>query len=180
MPSLHIRHAALSALSFPVMALVLLVALAAGAVGPAAAQGTELRLGQSLQLSDAPLDITADDLEVDQANGVTVFRGNVRASQGGLRLRAGQVALEYRPRADGEGQRIDRLVASGGVTLVTPGEAIEAAEATYSLSAQTLDMRGDVVFVQGENVLSGDRFAADLRAGTGRMQGRVRTIITLD
>lgn len=148
--------------------------------GPAAAQSTQVRLGQSLQLSERALDIRADSLEIDQTTGVTVFSGDVRASQGELRLRAERVTLEYRSRDNGTGQRIHRLVASGGVTLVTPGEAIEAGEATYSLSDQTLDMRGDVIFVQGENVLSGDRFSADLRAGSGQMRGRVRTIIRLD
>ncbi len=151
-----------------------------GVAGPAAAQATQIRLGQSMQLTDRALDITADSLEVDQATGVTVFSGSVRASQGDLRLTAERVEVEFSPRADGSGQRIDRLQASGGVTLVTPEEAMEAAEATYVLGAQTLQMSGDVVIVQGENVLSGDRFSADLRAGTGQIQGRVRTIIRLD
>ncbi|MGY6536613.1 MAG: LptA/OstA family protein [Pararhodobacter sp.] len=148
--------------------------------GAALAQAMQIRLGQSLQLTERALDITADSLEIDQSTGVTVFSGNVRATQGELRLRAGRVTLEYQPRADGSGQRIHRLIASGGVTLVTPDEAVEAGEAIYSLSAQSLDMRGDVVFVQGDNVLSGDRFTADLQAGTGQIQGRVRTIIRLD
>ena len=151
-----------------------------GGVGAARAQDMQIRLGDSLQLSGQQLEVTADLLEVEQESGITTFSGNVLAVQDTLRLGAGQMRIEYGPASDGEGQRIRTLIASGGVTLVTEHEAVEAREALYSLDAQTLEMTGEVVFVQGSNVLSGDRFTADLRAGTGRMQGRVRTIIQLD
>ncbi|MCC5988692.1 MAG: LptA/OstA family protein [Pararhodobacter sp.] len=151
-----------------------------GEHGSARAQDTQIRLGESLRLSGRQLEVTADTLEVDQESGLTIFSGNVLAVQGALRLGAERMQIEYRAGADGESRRIQRLVASGSVTLVTANEAVEAQEAIYLLGAQTLEMQGDVVFVQGENVLSGDRFTADLSAGTGRMQGRVRTIIRMD
>ena len=148
--------------------------------GTARAQGMEIQLGDTLQLSGQQLEVTADLLEVDQASGVTIFSGNVLAVQDTLRLRADRIRLEYSGDSATDATRIDRLEASGGVTLVTDHEAVEAERAVYVLDAQTLEMEGGVVFVQGVNVLSGDRFFADLRAGTGRMQGRVRTVITLD
>jgi lipopolysaccharide export system protein LptA len=150
------------------------------ATGPLHAQDTAIRLGQSLQLSGTQLEVTADELEVDQASGATMFTGNVLAIQGDLRLTAGSLRLEYTPATDGGGQRVDRLLATGGVTLVTPDEAIEAASATYNLTLGTLDMQGDVLFVQGPNVLSGARFTANLETGSGRMSGRVRTVIRMD
>ena len=151
------------------------------AVTAAAAQDAQIRLGQSLRLSDAPIEIDADELEVDQATGASVFRGNVRAAQGEMVLTAGDLRLEYSRATEAGGRtRIDRLVASGGVTFVTPSESAEAAEATYSLADQTLEMRGDVMLVQGQNVLSGQNFRADLGRGTGAMTGNVRTRILLD
>lgn len=146
----------------------------------ARAQDTAIRLGQSLQLSGSQLEVTADQLDVDQATGASVFTGNVLAVQGDLRLTAGALRLEYVQGANPGSQRIDRLVADGGVTLVTPSEAIEAREAVYALGLGTLDMTGDVLLVQGANVLSGQRFTADLNTGSGRMSGRVRTVIRLD
>jgi len=177
----------------PLRAALLAVALGALAILPAptggqaqaqaqvqAAQDTAIRFGRSLQLSGSELEVTADELEVDQTTGATVFTGNVLAIQGELRLTSGSLRLEYRPGATEGSQRIDRLIASGGVTLVTPEEAIEAREAVYALARGTLEMTGDVLLVQGANVLSGQRFTADLNAGTGRMSGRVRTVIRLD
>ena len=36
-------------------------------------------------------------------------------------------------------------------------------------------MLGDVVLNQGQNTLAGDRLTVDLNAGTGRLEGNVRT-----
>lgn len=161
-------------------ALALLLALPlASAPAVASAQDTAIRLGQSLQLTGTALEVTADQLEVDQATGASIFSGNVLAVQGDLRLSAGRLRLEYGATATG-GQRIDRLLASGGVTLATPQEAIEAREAIYNMGRGTLEMTGDVLLVQGANLLSGERFVADLETGAGRMSGRVRTMIRLD
>lgn len=149
-------------------------------VGAAAAQDMQLRLGQSLNLATRQLEINSDNLEVDQATGVSTFSGNVVVSQGDMRLTAENLRIEYGGTGEGTRQRIERLVADGGVTMVTEGEAVEARSAVYSLADQTLEMTGDVVLVQGVNILAGERFFADLRAGTGRMTGRVRTLIDME
>lgn len=157
-----------------------LAGLALAAALPALAQDTAIRLGRSLQLSGSELEVTADRLDVDQATGASVFSGNVMAVQGELRMTAGSIRIEYTTAAGGGSQRVERLIARGGVTLVTPEEAVEAREATYALGPGTLEMAGDVLFVQGANVLSGERFVADLNAGTGQISGRVRTLIRMD
>ena len=157
----------------------LVAALILLAPGAAPAQDGAIRFGQSLQLSGQPLEVTSDTLQVDQAGGASVFSGEVLAVQGDLRLTAGSVRIEYIAQAGG-GQRVERLVASGGVTLATPDEAVEAREAVYNLIRGTLEMTGDVMLVQGTNILSGQRFVADLNAGTGQMTGRVRTVIRMD
>ena len=53
----------------------------------------------------------------------------------------------------------------------------EAREAVYDVAAGTVEMTGDVLLTQAENVLSGQRLTVDLRTGTGQMDGRVRTIL---
>lgn len=149
-------------------------------IGVASAQDMQLRLGQSLNLAERQLEITSETLEVDQETGVSTFSGDVVVSQGDMRLTAQSLRIEYSATGEGSRQRINRLVADGGVTMVTEAEAVEARSAIYSLADQTLEMTGDVVLVQGANILAGERFFADLRAGTGRMSGRVRTLIDLE
>jgi lipopolysaccharide export system protein LptA len=121
---------------------------------------------------DAPVEVTADSLTVDQDSGSAVFSGNVLIGQGDLRLSAAQVQVFY-DEASGE---IARFVASGGVTLATATEAAEAQDADYDLTAGTLVMTGDVLLTQGASALSAERMTVNLRQGTAVMDGRVRTV----
>ena len=157
---------------------LILVALCVGA--PASAQDVQFNFGSSLRLDGSALEVTADQLEVDQTSGASVFSGNVLAVQGGMRISAQSLRLEYETGARSGTRRIGNLTALGDVTMVTETEAIEAQRAVYRMASQELEMSGDVVLVQGPNLLSGERFIADLRAGSGRMIGRVRTIIRMD
>lgn len=146
----------------------------------ASAQDVRFTFGSSLRLDGSALEITADSFEVDQSTGASSFQGNVLAVQGGMRISAQALHLEYAAGARAGTRRIGTLTATGDVAMVTETEAIEAQRAVYSMADQRLEMSGDVVLVQGENLLSGQRFVADLRAGTGRMIGRVRTIIRME
>ena len=158
----------------------LILALFALAAPALAQEGVPISFGQSLRLDGSALEVTADTLQVDQTTGASEFSGNVLAVQGDMRIAAGALRLEYAPGNSEGSQRISRLIASGGVTMVTPAEAMEAEQAVWSLDSQTLEMTGNVMLLQGQNMLSGQRFVADLRSGAGRMVGRVRTTIRTD
>lgn len=161
--------------------LTLAIALAALVLAPmsAVAQDRAIRLGTALRPTTEPLEVTADRLDVDQQANASVFEGEVLVVQGEMRLTAQRLRIEFQDLPEG-GRRVERLLASGGVTVVTPEEAIEAREAVYHLPSGGLEMTGDVMLVQGENILTGQRFVADMVAGTGTMSGRVRTIIRMD
>lgn len=140
---------------------------------PLAAQ-TNLNLGGISADPAAPVEITADNLTVDQNSGTAVFEGNVVLGQGQLRLSAGRVEVIY----DGTAGDISRLSATGGVTFVTDTEAAEAQSADYNLDAGTLTMNGDVLLTQGASAISADTMRINLTTGAAQMQGRVRTILT--
>ena len=125
----------------------------------------------------APVDVAADQLSVNQADGSAVFSGNVEVAQGDLKLTAGEIQIEYGPEVDGTSREISRLLASGGVTMVTPTEAAEASEAVYSLADGTITLIGNVMAVQGLSAISGDKMVIDLATGTGSVEGRVRTTL---
>ena len=133
---------------------------------------TSIALGGVNADPDAPVEVTADSLTVDQDSGSAVFSGNVLIGQGDLRLSAAQVQVFY-DEASGE---IARFVASGGVTLATATEAAEAQDADYDLTSGTLVMTGDVLLTQGASALSAERMTVNLRLGTAVMDGRVRTV----
>ena len=141
----------------------------------ATAQGASIALGTEAFDRTQPVEVTADELSIDQSNGQAVFDGNVLVVQGEVRLSAGKVLIEYAQNGDGP-NGVSRLVASGGVTFVTASDAAEAAEATYSVADATVVLSGDVLLTQGANAIAGDRLVIDLNSGSGRMEGRVRTV----
>lgn len=152
---------------------LLLIALA---VLPAVAraQGADVAFGGLRQDPTLPVEITADSLTVNQTDGSAVFEGNVVAVQGEMRLAAARVVVAYGE--DGTG--IETLHATGGVTLASVGDAAEASEALYTIATGDMVMTGNVLLTQGSNAISGERLVLDLEAGTGRMDGRVRTVFT--
>ena len=149
--------------------------LAAGIV--AEAQTTTMAFGGMAIDPDAPIEMTADSLNISQPDGTATFSGNVLVVQGELRITASDMRIEYVEGTNGERTRISRLLASGGVTVVTPAEAAEAQEAEYSIEDESVVLTGDVLLTQGSNVISGPKLTIDLAAGTGTFEGRVRTIL---
>jgi len=142
---------------------------------PLAAQ-TNINLGGISADPNAPVEVTADNLNVDQDTGSAVFSGNVVIGQGDLRLAAPEVRVTY---AATSGD-ITRLQASGGVTFATATEAAEAQSADYNLASGMLTLNGEVLLTQGKSALSADSMVVNLNDGTAQMSGRVRTVFQQD
>jgi lipopolysaccharide export system protein LptA len=138
----------------------------------AQAQGASVAFGGLKQDTSLPVEVSADQLAVNQADGTAVFTGNVLVGQGAMRLSAGQVKVEYT--ADGTG--VSKLYASQGVTLINATDAAEAREAVYTIDSGNVVMTGDVLLTQSGSALSGQKLVLDLKAGTGVMEGRVQTV----
>ncbi len=146
--------------------------LALLACGPALAQ----RLGPS---ADGPVDITADELEVQNKACVSIWRGRAEALQGEARIRADVLRAIFSPKAGASGATgtgacgdLLRMEAEGSVYYVTSKEQrVRGDAAVYDASAETVVMTGDVVAVQGQNVLRGTRMVFNTRTGEGRMVG---------
>ena len=148
-----------------------LIALLCLAPATATAQGASLSFGGLRTDISLPVEVTADALSVNQAEGTAEFTGSVLVSQGDMRLSAGAVKVEYG--TDGTG--IARLVASGGVILAAGSDAAEATTATYTVATGEVVLEGGVLLTQGQAAISGDRLVISLQTGLGRMEGRVTT-----
>lgn len=140
---------------------------------PVFAQATNVAFGTIRQDTTAPVEVTADNLSVDQSNGTAIFEGNVLIGQGDLRLSASKVLVVYRDQNAG----IARLEASGGVTLVSGPDAAESQRANYDIDSGTIVMTGDVLLTQGPSALTSEKMTVNLRDGTAKMSGRVKTIL---
>ncbi|WP_179381073.1 lipopolysaccharide transport periplasmic protein LptA [Jannaschia marina] len=142
---------------------------------PTWAQTADIGFGRGDFDSSAPVEVAADNLEVDQATGRATLTGNVVIAQGELRLSARQVTVDY---ATTEGdRRIERLNANGDVLIVAGEDAAEGQEAVYTLGSSDILLTGDVVVTQAGNTLAGDRLTVNLDSGAGTVTGRVRTTL---
>lgn len=141
--------------------------------GPLLAQGASVAFGTIRQDTKQPVEVTADNLSVDQETGTAIFTGNVMIGQGDLRLSAARVLVVYRNQNKG----IARLEATGGVTLVSGPDAAESERADYNIDTGTIVMTGNVLLAQGPSALSADKMSVRLSDGTAQMSGRVRTIL---
>jgi lipopolysaccharide export system protein LptA len=144
---------------------------------PALAQGAQVAFGSVRADSSLPVEVTADQLRVDQTDGTAIFTGNVVIVQGEMRLSAAEVRVEYAAATETAPARIARMHASGGVVMVSGAEAAEAREAVYSVDDGEVVLTGDVLLTQGANVISGERMVINLDNGTAVVEGRVRTIL---
>lgn len=143
---------------------VLLLAVAAPALGQAvgALKGHD---------SDAPVDVSSDHLEVQDKANRAILTGNVRAQQGDLALAAPRMTAAYLPGKDGGDPQIQRLDATGGVTLTSPSETARSSYAIYDLNRRLITMIGNVTLVRGANRVNGGRLVYDLNSGRATMDG---------
>ncbi|WP_152612994.1 lipopolysaccharide transport periplasmic protein LptA [Tateyamaria sp. ANG-S1] len=144
-----------------------------GLITPLYAQGTQVAFGAIQQDTSAPVEVSADELNVDQETGAAVFTGNVVIGQGEMRLSAPRVLVIYRDNQAG----IERMEATGGVTLVSGPDAAESQRADYSIDTGLIVMTGDVLLTQGQSAIASERMTVNLEDGTARMQGSVKTIL---
>jgi lipopolysaccharide export system protein LptA len=149
-----------------------LTVVAVGLASVAQAQGTEVAFGTVQQDTSLPVEVSADSLSVSQNDGSALFTGNVIIGQGEMRLSAPRVLVFYTENQSG----VERLEATGGVTLVNGDQAAEADTAEYEVNRGTIRMVGNVLLTQGANTLVSDSMDVDLEAGTALMNGRVRTV----
>lgn len=142
----------------------------------ASAQGTQVGLGGGQDHdSSLPVEVSSNQLDVDDNSGTAVFSGDVVVTQGLLRLTGPVVNVWFAEGPDGDNE-IEKVYASGGVTLFNGLEAAEGEDALYTLATGTVVMTGDVVLTQGRSAIAGDRLTVNLDDSTGLMEGRVKVL----
>ena len=118
--------------------------------------------------TSAPVNVTADRVEVQDRVDRAIFAGTVRVAHGDLRLAAERVTLAY---STAGGIEIERLDASGGVTVSSPSETARGQFGIYDTDRRLITLIGDVVLTRGANELRGGRLVIDLTSGRAVVEG---------
>lgn len=118
--------------------------------------------------SGAPVDVTADRIEVQDRSDRAIFAGNVHVKQASLSLDTERLTVAY---SSGGGVQIRRLDASGGVTVRSPSETARGNFGIYDLDRKLITLVGAVQLNRGGSQISGSRLVIDLSTGRAVIDG---------
>ena len=133
--------------------------------GPASGQGASALRGHD---TNAPVDFSADRIELQDRADRAVLSGNVKVRQGDLSLDSSRINVAY---TSASGVDINRIDASGGVTVRSPSETARGQFAVYDINRRLITMIGNVTLTRGTNVVRGGRLVIDLTSGRATMDG---------
>lgn len=148
-------------------------ALAAAVLGAGLAHAQDQISALKGHDSKAPIDISADRAEAQDRADRAIFAGNVVVKQGELTLRTARLTLAY---ATQNGLDINRIDASGGVTVISPSETARGDFAVYDPQDALITMVGNVRLEREGSFLTGARLTIDLDTGRAVMDGGLRGV----
>ena len=118
--------------------------------------------------SNAPVDVTADRIEVQDRADRAIFVGNVHVRQADLTLDTSRLTVAY---SSTGGIQIERLDASGGVVVRSPSETARGNFGVYDLDRRLITLVGDVQLSRGGSRIHGSRLVIDLGSGRAVVDG---------
>ncbi len=152
--------------------LVLLIIAICWFAVPSFAAGEQLP-----QPANLPVEVTAQNLELQQQQRQAVFTGEVVAKQGGMTLYCDKLTVFSLPDED----QIERMEALGNVRVVQLDRTATADRAIYHQQAGTLVLIGNAKVHQGQNLVTGDEITIYLQEDRSVVKsnqtGRVRAIL---
>jgi lipopolysaccharide export system protein LptA len=116
--------------------------------------------------SDKPISIAADTTTADMRAETATYAGNVRVSQGNLKLRSDKLSIKASKGT------ISRIEATGNVVLASPQGEATGSSAVYDIAQREVRMSGKVLLVQGLNTLRGTSLVINLATGRAALTGQ--------
>ena len=118
--------------------------------------------------SNQPVNYAADRIELQDRQNRVVLSGDVVITQGDLRLTAGRTTVSYTDEGSLQIQRID---ATGGVTVTRGDERAQGAAGVYDFNRRVIVLSGGVALRRGGDTLNGGRLTIELESGLTSVDG---------
>lgn len=118
--------------------------------------------------SNAPVNYAANRIELQDRQNRVVLSGNVQIDQANLRMTSARTIVDY---SDAGSLSIQRISATGGVTVTRGNERAQGSVAVYDFNRRVITMTGDVRLRRGSDTLNGGRLTIDLRTGLSSIDG---------
>lgn len=104
-----------------------------------------------------PINIKADSAEINDATGISIYRGNVKITQGTMQLTGEKVILKTANR------KVQKIIAEGNLSTfkqtTDDGKAIdaEAEKMVYSIKANEIVLTNNAKLTESGNTFASDR-----------------------
>jgi lipopolysaccharide export system protein LptA len=122
--------------------------------------------------SNAPVDVTAERIEVQDRADRAIFAGNVHVTQAELTLDTPRLTVAYSGGTGGDSNvQIRRLDAAGGVVIKSPSETARGDFGIYDLDRKLITLIGNVQLNRDQNQVNGARLVIDLDSGRAVVDG---------
>ena len=129
--------------------------------------------------SNAPIDVHADRIEVQDRADRAIFAGNVHVVQAEMTLDTPRLTVAYSGGAaatnsaanNGNNVQIHRLDAAGGVVVKSPTETAKGDFGIYDLDRKLITLIGNVQLNRDTNQVNGSRLVIDLDSGRAVVDG---------
>lgn len=118
--------------------------------------------------SNAPVNYSADRIELQDRQDRVVLSGNVDISQGDLRLRAARTIVDF---TNVGSLKIQRITATGGVVVTRADQVATGDVAVYDFNQRIITLVGNATLKRGTDTLRGNRFVMDLKTGVSAAEG---------
>jgi lipopolysaccharide transport protein LptA/LPS export ABC transporter protein LptC len=124
-----------------------------------------------------PVNIEADSLVIYDARQLAEFQGNVKASQGKMKMRSKLLKVTYSRKAAASGTEkksgggnISSIRAEGKVLIITADDQSTTSDwALFDVESQIVTIGGNVVLSQSGNVIKGEQLVIDLKTNRSRI-----------
>jgi LPS export ABC transporter protein LptC/lipopolysaccharide transport protein LptA len=132
---------------------------------------------------DAPIDVTADSLDVDDKRKLAVFRGDVDATQDTFNIRCAELSAFYKGEAGlvdaadpaaqknaGNKTELTRIEARRDVHVTSKdGQTATGDWADFDTKTNRITMGGNVVLSKGKSMVRGTRLVIDMTTGESKI-----------
>lgn len=154
----------------PIKRLALIWGIGGFALTAALAGGMNLAAqGFARHDSNAPVTYDAGKFVLDDKANQGIASGGVIVTQAGLRVQSDRMVVNF---SDGGGQlQIQRITATGGVTVTRGDERASGDNAVYDFNRRIITMAGNVRLRRGSDTLNGGRLVIDLDSGLSTVDG---------
>jgi lipopolysaccharide export system protein LptA len=147
--------------------LLIAAALAVTGVGASAQNASPVSALKGHDV-DAPVDVSADRIEVQDRADRAIFAGSVHVRQGELTLDAPRVTVAY---SSAGNIQINRIDASGGVVVKSPSETASGNFGIYDTNRKLITLIGNVRLNRRGSQINGSRLVIDLDSGRAVIDG---------